>query len=494
MATALDLIKIAGHEADLKITEYPPESNIVKYNTWYYGREVRGSAYPWCVVFLAWCFNEAGALNTAFPKMAGCSSVETWYRNRGQSPLRFEDVQPGDILVFSRGHIGIAAGYPSGGAVATIEGNTSYTSTGSQANGGAVARRIRAGSEFRSIWRPYYDGVSTYHGFNNANKFKLCNLLIKTDKLYGQPAIGATSDKGLRVRYYDAQFDIIRQIKWVVKTDDLGNPMWLSRRLIPVNQESYTSRIVLAGRYRCVGTHVTIHDTKEFKVDIHTNFYRPDKYMGNINIISSTGTDSGWQLFVNKDNNLEFLVRQNRDIVASKVFDTVRLDTSTAIVKEAGDYFNAETGEFEWKNVDGTPKEGKPKEYLVGARDYHIAITKDASSSDFLLQVDNSTIPFNLNLSRLYTPIRNDALYVGDTINYKGKNIMVAFTTGIINVIGASSVSASAKTRFFINCDYATKPEGGTTWEVTSLVNDRLILRGSGVHDAFPQPNLAWHT
>lgn len=34
--------------------EVPSGSNKVKYNTWYYGRAVSGSAYPWCQVFVCW--------------------------------------------------------------------------------------------------------------------------------------------------------------------------------------------------------------------------------------------------------------------------------------------------------------------------------------------------------------------------------------------------------------------------------------------------------
>lgn len=36
--------------------ESPAGSNKVKYNTWYYGNEVSGSAYPWCMAFVSWVF------------------------------------------------------------------------------------------------------------------------------------------------------------------------------------------------------------------------------------------------------------------------------------------------------------------------------------------------------------------------------------------------------------------------------------------------------
>ena len=38
------------------VKESPAGSNKVKYNTWFYGRTVSGAAYPWCMVFVQWCF------------------------------------------------------------------------------------------------------------------------------------------------------------------------------------------------------------------------------------------------------------------------------------------------------------------------------------------------------------------------------------------------------------------------------------------------------
>ena len=42
--------------AELGVKESPAGSNRVKYNTWFYGREVRGSAYPWCMVYVCWLY------------------------------------------------------------------------------------------------------------------------------------------------------------------------------------------------------------------------------------------------------------------------------------------------------------------------------------------------------------------------------------------------------------------------------------------------------
>lgn len=43
--------------AEVGTKENPKNSNKVKYNTWYYGKPVKGSAYPWCMVFVQWVFH-----------------------------------------------------------------------------------------------------------------------------------------------------------------------------------------------------------------------------------------------------------------------------------------------------------------------------------------------------------------------------------------------------------------------------------------------------
>lgn len=42
--------------SQLGTKESPSGSNKVKYNTWYYGKAVKGSAYPWCMTFVEWDF------------------------------------------------------------------------------------------------------------------------------------------------------------------------------------------------------------------------------------------------------------------------------------------------------------------------------------------------------------------------------------------------------------------------------------------------------
>lgn len=66
----------------LGVKESPSGSNKVKYNTWYYGKEVSGSAYPWCMAFVMWVFAhtmavEAVAVSNATAKPVSANTSKT---------------------------------------------------------------------------------------------------------------------------------------------------------------------------------------------------------------------------------------------------------------------------------------------------------------------------------------------------------------------------------------------------------------------------------
>ena len=76
MAMVNQIMDIARKELGVK--ESPANSNNVKYNTWFYGRTVSGSAYPWCMAFVQWVFAQAGA---KLPyTTASCSALLNWYK------------------------------------------------------------------------------------------------------------------------------------------------------------------------------------------------------------------------------------------------------------------------------------------------------------------------------------------------------------------------------------------------------------------------------
>ena len=124
------------------ISESPPGSNNVRYNTWYYGREVSGGGYPWCMVFVQWVFNRAGVPLPA--RTASCGALMRAAQMSGEWVT--EDYRPGDVLIYdfpggaATDHCGIVETVTDSGVVA-IEGNTG---SGSDADGGQVQRRSRA--------------------------------------------------------------------------------------------------------------------------------------------------------------------------------------------------------------------------------------------------------------------------------------------------------------------------------------------------------------
>lgn len=154
------LVEIAV--AELGTKESPPNSNQVKYNTWYYGREVSGSAYPWCMVFVQWCCDQAGI--TPPIRTASCGTLLNAARAAGEAV--YTDFQPGDIVIYdfqrdgTTDHCGIVES-ASGATVTAIEGNTAV---GNDSDGGEVMRRTRNIYQIVGAWRPKEDTM-TYEDF-----------------------------------------------------------------------------------------------------------------------------------------------------------------------------------------------------------------------------------------------------------------------------------------------------------------------------------------
>jgi len=116
----------------------------------------REEGWPWCGVAV-WAAYKYGAgvlldgrlRSTDFIFTASAANTEHMFR----VPLR--QAKKGDlVLLFKRGqHVGMVAADYRGGALATIEGNTSPGAAGSQSNGGGIFRRNRAASEVVAIVR-----------------------------------------------------------------------------------------------------------------------------------------------------------------------------------------------------------------------------------------------------------------------------------------------------------------------------------------------------
>lgn len=148
--TTNEILKLAA--AEIGVKEYPADSNNVKYNTWYYGKEVSGSSYPWCCVFISYLFKGTDLVK----KTALCMDMGQWFKDNKQW---YEgNPKAGDIIFFKFGtnnrwtnHVGIVESVNADGSVNTIEGNTSSTSDD---NGGRVMRRVR--TSYVGLGRPKY--------------------------------------------------------------------------------------------------------------------------------------------------------------------------------------------------------------------------------------------------------------------------------------------------------------------------------------------------
>ena len=141
--------------------EFPPNSNKVKYNTAYYGREVSGMNLNWCAVFIWWLFRACGISELYYggKKTAYVPALISWAQREG---LIVKTPRPGDLVCFdfngngTADHIGLCESW-DGKYVTTIDGNTGV---GNEANGGAVMRRKRAKRYIAAVIRPKYEEVN----------------------------------------------------------------------------------------------------------------------------------------------------------------------------------------------------------------------------------------------------------------------------------------------------------------------------------------------
>lgn len=156
MGTLKNLLTIA--EKQIGVVESPPNSNKVRYNTWYYGREVSGSAYPWCMVFCQWVFDQAGVKVPI--RTASCTALLDAAK-RNNCYVNKNNLQPGDLVLYNfdgvttnvATHCGIVKESDKI-KIKAIEGNTA---TANDTNGGAVMLRERQLKYVIGAFRPKFD-------------------------------------------------------------------------------------------------------------------------------------------------------------------------------------------------------------------------------------------------------------------------------------------------------------------------------------------------
>lgn len=209
---AQEVLNIARNEIGVK--ESPSGSNNVKYNTWYYGHEVHGSAYPWCMVFVQWVMNQA---DVDVPvKTASCGTLMRTAKKRNE--WIEDNYMPGDVIIYDfpggalTDHTGIVEAY-NGDYVVAIEGNTSVSNA---SNGGEVRRMKRKASTILGAWRPYYNTIKEDDEDLTDERFaELMENYLKN--LQSEPGSAWSAE--------DRQWAIDNGL---IKGDDKGNAMWMS--------------------------------------------------------------------------------------------------------------------------------------------------------------------------------------------------------------------------------------------------------------------------
>lgn len=187
--------------AEVGVTEYPPNSNKVKYNTWYYGREVSGPDYKWCLAYIQWVFKDSGLLPS---KTVSCSALYNEFKKRGQIVT---DPLPGDLVFYKWSnskypceHIGLYEVASGNNAFYDFEGNTSINSND---NGGAVMRRLRYRDKtVVAFARPKYVNAPTQTQTTD-NKPKKTIDEVAREVIKGKWGSGASRRKALTEAGYN---------------------------------------------------------------------------------------------------------------------------------------------------------------------------------------------------------------------------------------------------------------------------------------------------
>ena len=143
------------------IGTYDGGNNNVIFNTDYYGKEVSGSAYPWCAAFVWDIFRmcKAEKLFCDGAKTAYCPYIHSWGQRSGQLVDKTKG-EYGDIVLFDwnadgiADHVGFILSRNGNGTYETVEGNTaSYN----YSNGGYVLKMTRYYGSILAIIRPNYE-------------------------------------------------------------------------------------------------------------------------------------------------------------------------------------------------------------------------------------------------------------------------------------------------------------------------------------------------
>lgn len=140
--------------------------------------------YPWCNVFIDWCFVQSLGLDRARELLigfnAGCTQDWNWFKANGRVVT---NPQRGDLIFFRNlSHIGIIEKVENN-KIYTIEGNTSNAAE-LITNGGAVAKKVYniGSSAIYGYARPAYSEQATTPQPGNSSNTITYSLIKKGSK------------------------------------------------------------------------------------------------------------------------------------------------------------------------------------------------------------------------------------------------------------------------------------------------------------------------
>lgn len=150
-----------AHQRNLSTVESPPNSNNVRYNTWYYGHPVSGQ-YPWCAVYQSYIWIvECGGNTGLGPK--GSASCSVWVAAHQRNGTWGTTPREGAFVFYGPGggsHIEWVDVVTSSG-IWTYGGNTGGSNPYA---GGGVWRQFRPYNGSERIYGygyPTYDATPT---------------------------------------------------------------------------------------------------------------------------------------------------------------------------------------------------------------------------------------------------------------------------------------------------------------------------------------------
>ena len=177
MGTVENLLAIARKE--LGNTESPAGSNRTMYGKWF---GLDGN--PWCMMFIMWCFSQAGAQLPR--KTAGCGELMRAAQTAGCWVTA--GFQPGDVVIYdfsgqrkTTQHCGIVEMELPDYGVQAIEGNTSER--GSQDNIGMVCRKNRMQKYIIGAVRPQFEAEKKENIMAGKEIYDALQDYLKTQKV-----------------------------------------------------------------------------------------------------------------------------------------------------------------------------------------------------------------------------------------------------------------------------------------------------------------------